>query len=129
MASLKKLVVKRPVQPVSGIPANPPKREEKRKDSVAPKSPSTPKSPVKERKSIATESTGKRPVSFALEPDSFQKSGGLQQSLSEPSLQTVLVDYGSHSYFYILSSQRFREAEVCRPEVYPIIKIWFYQMS
>ena len=104
MASLKKLVVKRPVQPVSGIPANPPKQEEiKRKHSITPKSPSTPKSPVivyKERKkSIAAESTGKRPVSIVLEPDSFQKSGGVQQSLSEPSMQTVIVDYGSHLYF------------------------------
>ena len=104
MSSLKKLVVKRPVQPVSGIPANPPKQEEiKRKHSITPKSPSTPKSPVivyKERKkSIAAESTGKRPVSIVLEPDSFQKSGGVQQSLSEPSMQTVIIDYGSHLYF------------------------------
>lgn len=99
--SLKKLVVKRPVQPVSGIPANPPKQEEiKRKHSITPKSPSTPKSPVivyKERKkSIAAESTGKRPVSIVLEPDSFQKSGGVQQSLSEPSMQTRDVVDGTN---------------------------------
>ncbi|XP_067041019.1 guanine nucleotide exchange factor DBS-like isoform X4 [Acropora muricata] len=100
--SLKKLVVKRPVQPVSGIPANPPKQEEiKRKHSITPKSPSTPKSPVivyKERKkSISAESTGKRPVSIVLEPDSFQKSGGVQQSLSEPSMQTRDVVDGTNS--------------------------------
>ena len=104
MASLKKLAAKRPVQPVSGIPANPPKREEiKRKHSVTPKVPNTQKSPVivsKEcKKSSAPESTGKRPVSIALEPDSFQKSGGVQQSPSEPSMQTVSVEYGSRLYF------------------------------
>ena len=104
MASFKNLVAKGPVQPVSGIPANPPKREElKHKHSITQKSSSTPKSPVivyKERKkSSAPESTGKRPVSIVLEPRSFQKSGSIQQSLSELSMQTVLVDYGSHLYF------------------------------
>ena len=106
--SLKKLVVKRPVQHVPGIPANPPKPEEsKRKQSSTPKSPtpeegkrkfSTPKSPTtkspvmlrKERKkSNAPETTGRRPVSIVLEPDTLQIKGGVQQSLSEPIMQSV----------------------------------------
>lgn len=90
--SLKKLVVKRPVQPVSAIPANPPKQEEaKRKQSNTPKSPTTPKSPVilhrERKKSVPPEPTGRRPVSIVLEPDSLQVTGGVQQSLSEPTMQ------------------------------------------
>ena len=98
VASLKKLVVKRPVQPVSAIPANPPKQEEaKRKQSNTPKSPTTPKSPVilhrERKKSVPPEPTGRRPVSIVLEPDSLQVTGGVQQSLSEPTMQLVGIDY------------------------------------
>lgn len=96
-------MVKRPVQPVPAIPANPPKPEEnKRKLSAAPKSPTpkspTPKSPTtkspvmlrKERKkSTPPETTGRRPVSIVLEPDSLQVKGGVHQSLSEPNMQSV----------------------------------------
>lgn len=114
--SLKKLVVKRPVQHVPGIPANPPKPEEsKRKQSSTPKSPtpeegkrkfSTPKSPTtkspvmlrKERKkSNAPETTGRRPVSIVLEPDTLQIKGGVQQSLSEPIMQSRDIVDGTNS--------------------------------
>ena len=98
---MKKLVVKRPLQPVSAIPVNPPKRGEMNC-----------KSPVEvfqeHEKSIAAEPTVKRPA-------------------SEPSLQTVFVDYGSPLYFYILSRKRFREAEVCRLEGYPIIGYFLHK--
>ena len=108
---MKKLVVKRPVQPVSGIPANPPKPEEsKRKQSSTPKSPSiipdgkrkfsmAPKSPTikspvmqpKERKKSTPldPSTGRRPVSIVLDPESLQVKGSIQQSFSDPIIQTV----------------------------------------
>ena len=106
---MKKLVVKRPLQPVSAIPVNPPKRGEMNC-----------KSPVEvfqeHEKSIAAEPTVRRPA-----------SGGVKRSLSEPSLQTVFVDYGSPLYFYILSRKRFREAEVCRLEGYPIIGYFLHK--
>ena len=109
--SLKKLVVKRPVQPVSGVPANPPQPEEsKRKQSSTPKSPSVipdgkrkfsmaPKSPTikspvmqpKERKKSTPPepSIGRRPVSIVLDPESLQLKGSIQQSFSDPIIQTV----------------------------------------
>lgn len=117
--SLKKLVVKRPVQPVSGVPANPPQPEEskrkisstpkspsvipdgKRKFSMAPKSP-TIKSPVmqpKERKKSTPPepSTGRRPVSIVLDPESLQLKGSIQQSFSDPIIQTRDVVDGTTS--------------------------------
>ena len=107
---MKKLVVKRPVQPVSGIPANPPKPEESKRKSSTPKSPSvipdgkrkfstapkspTVKSPVmqpKERKKSTPPepTTGRRPVSIVLDPESLQVKGNVQQSFSDPIIQTV----------------------------------------
>ena len=87
--------MKRPVQPVPAIPANPSKQDDtKRRHSTVPKSP-TVKSPVilyKERKkSVPTETTGKRPVSIVLEPDTLQITGGVHQSISEPNMQSVGV--------------------------------------
>ena len=89
--------MKRPVQSVPAIPANPPKQDDtKRRHSTAPKSP-TVKSPVilyKERKkSMPPETTtGKlRPMSIVLEPDTLQVTGGVHQSVSEPIMQSVGV--------------------------------------
>ena len=101
------------MQPVPAIPANPPKSgEPKRKHSAVPKSP-TQKSPVtkspvmlrKERKkSTPPETTGRRPVSIVLEPDTLQVTGGVHQSLSEPNMQSVSTPSAPYVSYRLLAS-------------------------
>ncbi|KAJ7351026.1 guanine nucleotide exchange factor DBS [Desmophyllum pertusum] len=91
--SLKKLVIKRPVQPVPAIPANKAsnpddQKEPKRRSSAAPKSPVQFR---KERKKSTPPESPKRPVSIVL-TDSLQLQGGVRSTVSEPSMQRDIVD-------------------------------------
>ncbi|XP_027048603.1 guanine nucleotide exchange factor DBS-like isoform X2 [Pocillopora damicornis] len=92
---LKKLVVKRPVQPVSAFPASQASIPDEQKDSKRRFSQQLNlKSPVQVRKIELKKSnvpeSPKRPVSIVL--DSLQVQDGMHSSLSEPSIQRVIVD-------------------------------------
>ncbi|KAL9963522.1 hypothetical protein ACROYT_G027037 [Oculina patagonica] len=95
--SLKKLVVKRPVQPVPAIPANQASTPEDQKDSKVRKPSTAIKSPVqfrRERKKStppASTESPKRPVSIVLR-DTLQVQGGVRTTVSEPSMQRDIVD-------------------------------------
>lgn len=95
--SLKKLVVKRPVQPVSAFPASQACISDEQKDSKRKFSqPPNLKSPVQmcrveRKKPSATPESPKRPLSIVI-TDSLQVQDGMHSSLSEPSIQRDIVD-------------------------------------